>query len=285
MNIENIEWIYVTKENEVYKLGIGQNLAVEKFVVEQSIIGYGIEGYLLASFFAILNKKDVAFCRRNKKCHGTGKTIDGVVTPHKYCLFCLEQDIEEAICQLQDSINIDKIITFKLKNKFENSWLNSILGISTGECLVDDKINMREYVDTLCDRHYVLSSGKVKDYYYETLPAANTYKLIQNVVYKNYIELSKGDAYVGIGYGGVYFAIYASMIYKRDLYIFYDEYDEQTYSLPDTQVIFFDDFVSTSKSIKNAVYKLGVHMYKSIILYAKKNIDLDGDIYQICEYL
>ena len=45
--------------------------------------------------------------------------------------------------------------------------------------------------------------------YVETLPAANTYKVIEKAVQKYCRVLSTYDIYIGLGYGGVFFSIVA----------------------------------------------------------------------------
>ncbi|MEE0727110.1 MAG: hypothetical protein UCV58_11360, partial [Clostridium saudiense] len=68
MEIRHIDWIYVVRNNSFFQIGIqDENILEKMFKINEELIGYGIEGYLISSFFAVLNKKDVAFCRRNTK--------------------------------------------------------------------------------------------------------------------------------------------------------------------------------------------------------------------------
>ena len=80
MEIRHIDWIYVVRNNSFFQIGIqDENILEKMFKINEELIGYGIEGYLISSFFAVLNKKDVAFCRSNTKQHGTCNKIDGVI--------------------------------------------------------------------------------------------------------------------------------------------------------------------------------------------------------------
>lgn len=290
MEIRHIDWIYVARNNSFVQIGIqDENILEKMFKINEELIGYGIEGYLISSFFAVLNKKDVAFCRRNTKQHGTCNKIDGVIKKKTYTLICLEEDISSAMDTINNAVSIVSIITVKLRNEIKNDLTScDFRTIISKECK-EKKVDLLAYVNLLNDREYLLSSGKALGYYYETLPAANTYELIKNVLLKKRSEFKEYDTFVGVGYGGIFFSIFAAMKFKKKLLIFYDDCSSGETSLYEVfqtdNVLFFDDFISTGGSIMKAVQKGKVEKYKCLILYGKSEFDMNSNVYEICKYI
>lgn len=289
MEIKHIDWIYVVRNNSFFQVGIDENVSEEMFKISEELIGYGVEGYLISSFFAVLNQKDVAFCRRNTKRHGTCNRIDGVIKNKTYTLICLEEDISCAINAIYNSVSVASIIAINLRNELKKdltSWDFETI-ISKG-CKAKD-LDLSDYVNLLNDKNYLLSSGKTLGHYYETLPAANTYKLIESILLKKESEFTKYDTFVGVGYGGIFFSIFAAMKMKKRLLIFYDNCCAENVSLHKSfytnNALFFDDFISTGGSVMKAVKEGKFEKYKCIILYAKSNFNMNNNVYEICKYI
>ena len=85
---------------------------------------------------------------------------------------------------INNAVSIVSIITVKLRNEIKKDLTScDFRTIISKECK-EKKVDLLAYVNLLNDREYLLSSGKALGYYYETLPAANTYELIKNVLLK-----------------------------------------------------------------------------------------------------
>lgn len=289
MEIKHVNWIYVIRNKSFFQVGVDGNISEEMFKTNEELIGYGIEGYLISSFFAVLNKKDVAFCRRNIKQHGTCSRIDGVLRNKTYTLICLEEDIACAINAINNVVSVVRIVVIKLQNELKNdltSWDFDAI-ISKG-CKKKD-VDLLDYVNLLNDRNYLLSSGKTLGHYYETLPAANTYELIENILLNKKSKFTKYDTFIGVGYGGIFFSVFAAMKFKKRLLVFYDNCYVENISFHEpfqnSNVLVFDDFISTGESVMKAVNGGKFEKYKCIILYAKSNFNINNNVYEICKYI
>lgn len=289
MKIKYIEWIYVVRNNSFFQVGIDENVSENMFETSDELIGYGIEGYLVASFFAVLNRKDVAFCRRKAKNHGTGNRIDGVIKNKSYTLVCLEGDISCAVDMIKDSVSITNIIVIYLRSELIDDLTCYDFRSVTSRKEEKMDLGLLDYVNLLSDRSYLLSSGKTIGYYYETLPAANTYELIEYVFSRRKDCFINYDVYVGIGYGGVFFSMFAAMKMKKRLYVYYDNGSAEgtpiNISFNTQDVLLFDDFISTGGSIMRAVREGKIEKYKGIVLYAKNGFGTNNSTFEICKYI
>ena len=129
-----------------------------------------------------------------------------------------------------------------------------------------------------------LSSGKHMNSYVETLPAANTYKVIEKAVQKYCRVLSTYDIYIGLGYGGVFFSIVAAMLMNKKVVILDMKKEKDKLDI-NGNILFFDDFMSTGLNIEKACDIVNNNGKKSaILLYAKKNVETCIE-YFVCDII
>lgn len=120
--------------------------------------------------------------------------------------------------------------------------------------------------------------------YYDTIPAANKYEVVQNTLSLYKKDLSAIDSIVGMGYGGVYLAAYAAMTMEKELLIYDYDKDNTDIQLQSGSVAFFDDFISTGKSILKAYGSMLIQNKSlAIVMYAKEHVhNLPFDIKVRC---
>lgn len=281
-----INLVSLLTRKHFYKLIQNRHLEKKDISINGEIIGYGIEGYIVASFYAAINKKNVSFCRSEYKNHGTRKLIDGMVNRNSsYNLFCLEKDLEKAVETLTNKgIEIKKIYIFCANNldnieKIKCNWHcdKSQFNHIHNNC----KIN--SYVNKITGKEFTLSSGIKSNEYNETLPAANNIELINKVIKEKKPSLMYYKKFIGIGYGGVYFSILASLICNKDLLIYYNAEESNLEYENMYDVVYFDDYISTGKNLKKAINSCeNVYNKKALVLYACEDISMDNIDIDIC---
>ena len=145
------------------------------------------------------------------------------------------------------------------------------------------------FVRKLSGREYLLSSGVSSNVYYETLEAAFTYPAVSTAVNDSFEYLNNSELLVGIGFGGIYLASYASFATGIPcVYIFPNcvnsfDVDYQT-SL--TEITFLDDFVSTGRSYFKAVKGLSKNskknkLYSLFSLNTSNNIEFEHRVFEL----
>ncbi len=246
---KKIETIRLYKKKGVYFIGgkIAESLLLEMW--NCSILGYGIEGYIIASYVAALCKKNVGFIREKKKEHGTCKRIDGDYDRNNLAVMFVDT---KKLSRVQKYVNKEKV---KCKCIFIFDVINSkAKELEPLEFHADPDYyhsNINEHIIKLTDGEFVLSSGTKSTIYYETLKAANTYTLLNDMIRENESMILSNDIMIGVGYGGIYFGLLASLIYGKPFVAIDVSSDLDIWSY-NGKVLLFDDCTSTGSTI----YKL-----------------------------
>lgn len=238
------------------------------------LLGYGLEGYAVACVYGNVLKVGVTFGREKEKNHGTEKNIDGysVDSTDSCVLFCASDKIKAALNRFSN-YNIVSIYTFNVEQKAIVQIVScSDYGETNGKFCSS---SLEKYVLYLEGGSYTLSSGKISNSYYETLPAANTYGAVRTVVEEFYTKIQKYNTAVGIGYGGVYLGVCASLALQKELLVFDSDSMREPSLINRQSAVFFDDYISTGKSIKQAYQSLNCTAHCSaIIMYAREKCKL-----------
>ena len=185
-------------EKGVFSIKENMEIMCQNDGVKSPFIGYGLAGYIIASYLGGMYKSDVAFIREKPKQYGTCNQVDGKISDI-YTLVVQEGREKEAIgVAAKHKIEIKKIVSF-------NTLEQKVILPKFHFC--QSKIEER-YIGYDFKKHlkflrssegFWLSSGKHMNSYVETLPAANTYKVIEKAVQKYCRVLSTYDIYIGLG--------------------------------------------------------------------------------------
>lgn len=201
--------------------------------------GYGLEGHLLAAAVSARSGADGAFVRRASKRHGTGGRYDGALARSDVGTFlCARQDERECRHALVE-LGIDRaqIVTFEVH---DSDRLFAPLCGSAG-IPPADPLPLADAV-ILLRGQFILSSGAHARRYWETLPAANRFRVARN--------LSTIDDYrreiVGVGYGGAYLAAVVALTKGRQPFVV--DPSTEGYQALDRPALIIDDFVTTGAS-------------------------------------
>ena len=220
------------------------NLAALDPFVGEATAGYGLEGQLVAAAVCARSGADGAFLRRQPKAHGTKQRYDGALAASTVeRVFCSRND-EQACIDTVSELNVShaQIVTFDVQRSsgsFADLTIETALPAADPLSLADAVILLRG--------QFTLSSGKSSNGYWETLPAANRFRVARN------LDVTDSDAsrIVGVGYGGSYIATIVALTSGRQPFVV-DPSVSGSETL-DGPAIVFDDFVTTGASFTRAL--------------------------------
>lgn len=269
-NIQVINGTKVTRYNGF--LSIKMELKEAKHFNSPPFIGYGLEGYVVACMISCWHETNVAFIRETVKEYGTCNQIDGYIhASDDYTIVVSSEKVEVAKSVMSRcNLKFSKILIF---NTLKENIVVSNLDIWKKVINKKNKhYDIKKYLQILnSSSGFQLSSGKKTNIYIETLPAANMYEVIERTVEKYSQILVKYDVYVGLGFGGVYFAIVSAMLMGKKFFVL-DMKEHKTKINYNGDTLFFDDFISTGTNIEIADSLVDNKGKKAaIVLYAKKN--------------
>lgn len=276
--------VYVLKDRNL--LTVEGIMADLKLDLNNMYIGYGLEGYLIACVLSFYRRKNVAFIRNAEKQYGTCNILDGYIDlSANYTLVVPEEKEQEAYdIALNNNIKIKKIYVVKvIKRELSLNCLH-VWKEGDYQTFPIQHVDMKLYLKVLRSRKgFILSSGAKSDIYLETLPAANMFKVIETAINKFKEELNEYELYVGLGFGGVFFSIIASMLMKKK-FILLDMREEKTpKTFESGKVLFFDDFLSSGSNLEIANEIIQSDVEKAaIVLYSRKK-DIDALKLYVCE--
>lgn len=270
-------------EKGVFSIKENMEIMCQNDGVKSPFIGYGLAGYIIASYLGGMYKSDVAFIREKPKQYGTCNQVDGKISDI-YTLVVQEGREKEAIgVAAKHKIEIKKIVSFNtLEQKVILPKFHFCQSKIEGRYIGYDFKKHLKFLRS--SEGFWLSSGKHMNSYVETLPAANTYKVIEKAVQKYCRVLSTYDIYIGLGYGGVFFSIVAAMLMNKKVVILDMKKEKDKLDI-NGNILFFDDFMSTGLNIEKACDIVNNNGKKSaILLYAKKNVETCIE-YFVCDII
>lgn len=238
--------IWVAASSGTITLG-GALAALDPLVGLGPAAGYGLEGHLLAAAVGARSGCDGAFVRRSPKRHGTGGLYDGALSRSQVRqILCPHRD-QRACSRALTELGMDQaeIITFEVREA------DGTIATLAGDAGVPaaDPLPLAEAVNLLRGQ-FVLSSGARAESYWETLPAANRFRLARN------LNLAADDRseVIGVGYGGAYLAAVVALSMGRQPFVV----DPTIGSPPalDRPAVIIDDFVTTGASFTRVLATL-----------------------------
>jgi len=279
--------ISILKDKSIMVLNTDKILQLPE-ITDTQLLGFGLDGYAVASYYGALLKVDVGFIRTESKTHGTKKNVDGVIDAQKdICLFVEESKIDFALLTTKKyGLHIRYVYSFSSEERTLPKSGDIVLypEYTLPKCCEE---NISEYVNYIySDDGFLLSSGLKSNRYIETLPAANTYSLINYIIHKYQSFLESFDAFVGIGYGGIFFSVVSAIALSKRFFVF-DAASTDSHKYHSTgSFLFFDDFISTGKNlgIANKFFHSDCQN-GAIVLYAKENIKYDLADLRICSII
>jgi len=263
-----IDSLKVLKQDGKYT--INGNIDMDRLIKikDMSILGFGIEGYIVAAYVAAVNRVDVGFIRRERKRHGTCQRIDGCY------------DLNRNIVLFASADGIHDVNEFIQETNIRCSMI-CYFDVVEVKCLPCESLDfdsrdeyyyseVNSYKRKLVGEEFILSSGAKSKIYYETLIAANTYKLLNDITRDNAEMILSHEVMVGVGYGGVYFALLAALINHKPFIAI--DVCEKLNKLNIEGVLVFDDCTSTGSTIHKLCDSLQMDIYEISVLslYVKR---------------
>ena len=263
-SINHIQGIGVIKKDQIYQIQITKSVPnlvnQHAFYQEENIVGYLQDGHLVASFFACILSRNVAFIRQDSKKYGTCNQLDGMHDSQKpSVVFCNKAQLNYLLKTIGD-FEIPNVTVYTFDTVLSDDLeikRNTPYPLSLPNKTHD---NITKNVELLRNREFYLSSGKVTTQYYETLKAANTYETSLSAlsIFENILDFF--DMCLGISYGGTYFATLNALARGQVPVIIDSSKLKHNTELSDLcvpkNVAVLDDFVSTGinyRLIKNSL--------------------------------
>lgn len=215
------------------------DLAAIDFAIGSSAAGYGLAGQIVASAVCARGGADGAFVRRLAKGHGTGGRFDGALTRGAIeQVFCSREDLPEC----RDAL-IELDMTHAQLVSFDARPSQGRFAGLVGERPIpaSPPLSLRDAVVCLQGR-FKLSSGASASRYWETLPAANRFRIARNLG----LAGGSNSEIVGVGHGGAYLATVAALVAGRQPIVV--DPSIPGHETLDGHAIVLDDYVTTGTS-------------------------------------
>ena len=266
-----IDSLKILNKNGLYTIRGNINIDSLMNMKDVSILGYGIEGYIVAAYVAAINRSNVGFIRNKEKEYGTCKRIDGFYNLKNNVVLFTSSDKVYIVEKFIQTTNIkcDLIYYFDVVN----SRIINLEPLEFNNIPEYYQCDINSYKKLLTGKEFILSSGAKSNVYYETLTAANTYTLLNDMIRENEKIILSNKVMGGVGYGGIYFGLLAALISQKPFLAI--DVNSVLDTLKIDKILLFDDCTSTGSTIHKLcdlfqmdIYKISVsrNAYKGEIL-------------------
>lgn len=263
-----IDSLKILNKNGLYTIRGNINIDSLMNMKDVSILGYGIEGYIVAAYVAAINRSNVGFIRNKEKEYGTCKRIDGFYNLKNNVVLFTSSDniyIVEKFIQTTN-IKCDLIYYFDVVN----SRIINLEPLEFDNIPEYYQCDINSYKKLLTGKEFILSSGAKSNVYYETLIAANTYTLLNDMIRENEKIILSNKVMGGVGYGGIYFGLLAALISQKPFLAI--DVNSVLDTLKIDKILLFDDCTSTGSTIHKLCDLCQMDIYKISVLslYVKR---------------
>ena len=233
-----------------------------------SILGYGIEGYIVAAYVAAINRSNVGFIRNKEKEYGTCKRIDGFYNLKNNVVLFTSSDNVYIVEKFIQTTNIkcDLIYYFDVVN----SRIINLEPLEFDNIPEYYQCDINSYKKLLTGKEFILSSGAKSNVYYETLTAANTYTLLNDMIRENEKIILSNKVMGGVGYGGIYFGLLAALISQKPFLAI--DVNSALDTLKIDKILLFDDCTSTGSTIHKLcdLFQMDIYKISVLSLYVRR---------------
>lgn len=263
-----IDSLKILNKNGLYTIRGNINIDSLMNMKDVSILGYGIEGYIVAAYVAAINRSNVGFIRNKEKEYGTCKRIDGFYNLKNNVVLFTSSDNVYIVEKFIQTTNIkcDLIYYFDVVN----SRIINLEPLEFDNIPEYYQCDINSYKKLLTGKEFILSSGAKSNVYYETLTAANTYTLLNDMIRENEKIILSNKVMGGVGYGGIYFGLLAALISQKPFLAI--DVNSVLDTLKIDKILLFDDCTSTGSTIHKLcdLFQMDIYKISVLSLYVKR---------------
>ena len=263
-----IDSLKILNKNGLYTIRGNINIDSLMNMKDVSILGYGIEGYIVAAYVAAINRSNVGFIRNKEKEYGTCKRIDGFYNLKNNVVLFTSSDKVYIVEKFIQTTNIkcDLIYYFDVVN----SRIINLEPLEFDNIPEYYQCDINSYKKLLTGKEFILSSGAKSNVYYETLTAANTYTLLNDMIRENEKIILSNKVMGGVGYGGIYFGLLAALISQKPFLAI--DVNSVLDTLKIDKILLFDDCTSTGSTIHKLcdLFQMDIYKISVLSLYVKR---------------